>query len=681
MAWAFLIGIIACAPIVQAFDSFGPAPAAPVPAAPAAASGVSNEANKKIKMVTETLRDILQSVVNEETQETILHGKYMAWCKTERGNIADDLEDTRTDLSSAMVLSQEQVSTIDSLKLFISKSTKEIEETKDGVAQAVSLRTEENDKYTEELQFNTQSLRQIELAIKHVSKVNKQGGFLQNGVIKKMQLNVPGESNYVMGIMKGIEDKLIKSRTSMKSTEAEKVKMHDQLMAIKGAALKALSDQLAEKNILNAETVAKEAGTKRNVGKLVEEVDQLEKTAAKTSDACQESSAEWKIREADRAKEKAALNEALLLLPGKDTSLVQLSLVQGSADPQNDALGEFAPNFIQEVASSNEFAKAAEAELNGEDDEVHLKKDTFNGVKTVVEKLIDSHQDNQKAEKTQKDYCEKEIAGKEDERDDTQNDLAAVSADIDKKAAEVATLEGEVTKLYAQIDTVRKSVVAAGDVRKQEADVFVAGTKDRALAVKVLGQAVTVLQAFYDKSKKGSLMQTHASAPERTKWSPGSARKTTASFGVVSMVEGIAQDIAKEQKDAALQEKEAVDVYADLQTSSQRNNDDRQQDITDRVKITAKLGVQINTLKETKTEKSNELVSVKKQLVALHSQCDELTQFYDKRKTSRTFEVSQLKDVMDVLSGSSVAARTGLMQDSDEAAFDVAEKKFAADDV
>merc|ERR1719424_809696 len=222
-------------------------------------------------MVIETLRDILQSVVNEETQETILHGKYMAWCKTEWGNIADDLKDTRTDLSNAMVLSQEQVSTIDSLKFFISKSTKEIEETKDGVAQAVSLRTEENEKYTEEFQFNTQSLRQIELAIKHVSKVNKQGGFLQNGVIKKMQLNVPGESNYVMGIMKGIEDKLIKSRTSMKSTEAEQVKMHDQLMAIKGAALKALSDQLAEKNILNAETVAKEAGTKRNVGKLVEE--------------------------------------------------------------------------------------------------------------------------------------------------------------------------------------------------------------------------------------------------------------------------------------------------------------------------------------------------------------------------------------------------------------------------
>merc|ERR1719345_115981 len=219
-------------------------------------------------MVTETLRDILQSVVNEETQETILHGKYMAWCKTERGNIADDLKDTRTDLSNAMVLSQEQVSTIDSLKFFISTTTKEIEETKDGVAQAVSLRTEENEKYTEELQFNTQSLRQIELAIKHVSKVNKQGGFLQNGVIKKMQLNVPGESNYVMGIMKGIEDKLIKSRTLMKSTEAEQVKMHDQLMAIKGAALKALSDQLAEKNILNAETVAKEAGTKRNVGDL-----------------------------------------------------------------------------------------------------------------------------------------------------------------------------------------------------------------------------------------------------------------------------------------------------------------------------------------------------------------------------------------------------------------------------
>jgi len=45
-------------------------------------------------------------------------------------------------------------------------------------------------------------------------------------------------------------------------------------------------------------------------------------------------------------------------------------------------------------------------------------------------------------------------------------------------------------------------------------------------------------------------------------------------------------------------------------------------------------------------------------------------QFYDKRKKGRAFEVNQLRDVMDILSGSSIATRTGLMQDSDaEAAF------------
>jgi len=139
------------------------------------------------------------------------------------------------------------------------------------------------------------------------------------------------------------------------------------------------------------------------------------------------------------------------------------------------------------------------------------------------------------------------------------------------------------------------------------------------------------------------------------------------------MVQEIADDIAKEQKDAAIQEKQAVDSFEQLQQDSQQAMDDTQQDITDRVTAKAKLNVQINTHKETRTAKSDDLTALTKQLDALHRQCDELSQHFDRREKARSFQVSQLRDVMDILSGAGIAARTGLMQESAQAAQDSSE--------
>jgi len=329
----------------------------------------------------------------------------------------------------------------------------------------------------------------------------------------------------------------------------------------------------------------------------------------------------------------------------------------------------FAPSFIQDATVSkfadNAFYAAAGAELMGEDDEVdtHVKKERYNGVKGVVAKLIVSHQDTQKEEKTKLKYCNGEIETKDDEKATTTDNLAAVEADIDKKTAEVATLVDEIATLETTITTIASSLASAATIRKDEKALFTAGTKDRALARKVLGQAQTVLQDFYNKA---ALAQTSDDADPPKKLAIGEGRKKTASFGAVSMIQDISDDIAREQKDAAIAEKDAVSTFAKLQADSRTNTDARRQDVTDRTIGKAKLGIQINSLKETQTQKKDDLTALTEQLDALHLSCDELVKNYDKREKGRAFEVSQLRDVQDILAGSSIAARTGLMQDDND---------------
>merc|ERR1719426_569391 len=77
-------------------------------------------------MVTETLKDILQSVVNEEAQEKTIYDKYTKWCGTESEQLGKDISDTKTALENAKVLSEEQLSNVDSLTLFIQKARRKL---------------------------------------------------------------------------------------------------------------------------------------------------------------------------------------------------------------------------------------------------------------------------------------------------------------------------------------------------------------------------------------------------------------------------------------------------------------------------------------------------------------------------------------------------------------------------
>lgn len=591
-----------------------------------------------------------------------MYHKYVQWCSKENEAMSKDLVEMKRELANAKVLSEETTSSIDALTLTIKKNEEETEETKDSVAQAVNLRNDENEKYTEEIGINTQSLRQLDQAIHHVGGVQNQGGFLQNGILKKLTLNQPGESSYVLGVMKGLKDKIVKTRNEMMTTEEEKVSMHNNFMQTKGESLRNLQESTTNKKIEDTEAKGRKESTERKIAKLTEEIAELEERSKHTEEMCETTTEEWKVRQEDRTKEKAALTEAIRYLG--ESNREQLLLVQKDAEESSDEGSIFTPAFVQTRSDSkyadNEFFAAASAELSGESDEVdrHMQKESFDGVKEVVRRLITSHQDTQKEETEKRKYCEQEIATKEDEKEETITDLDAVTANIEKKTSEVEQLEVEVDKLYEAIDDIKKGLEDATKIRKEESAHYESSSKDRALAIKVLNQAKQVLHEFYKHGDK-KLMQIAGSQP--AKWSPNSPRKTTATFGAVSMIQDILDDVKKEQHDATKAEEDAKVAYADLAKESREKTDERHQDITQRVTTKAKLSVNINTLKETHSTLTNDLDAINKQLRSLHQSCDELLQFYEKRVKARSFEVSQLRDVMDILSGSSIAARTGLL--------------------
>lgn len=297
----------------------------------------------------------------------------------------------------------------------------------------------------------------------------------------------------------------------------------------------------------------------------------------------------------------------------------------------------------------------------------------MDAAKTVVTKLIGVLQEEQSAETEKKKYCEAAIEEKEGEKAAVQAELERLEAAITRKTNDAELLKSQVADIHKALDEMKANLDKATEIRKSEKATYESTTKDRKLALKVLAQAKEVLTSFYKSKDNTALLQQPA-----VKGSGKSSRKDVQSQAAVDMLEMVASDIAKEQKDADMEEKQAASEFEKLQTDSRNTFDEQMAAATEKVKLKAKTLVQLGTDKETKTQKGEDLGAVLDQLESLHGECNMLLKNYDQRTKARGFEIDQLKDVMDILSGSSVATRTGFAQEGADA-MDEKERELLAD--
>jgi len=308
---------------------------------------------------------------------------------------------------------------------------------------------------------------------------------------------------------------------------------------------------------------------------------------------------------------------------------------------------------------------AADAQLSALSAETPTeKKEGFGGAITVVKDLLAVLQDQQKEENKKRKYCEAEIETKDTEKAETVEKLDILEATINRKDTQIQTYSDEVAQMERENAAAKVATDEAKVMRDGEKSAYETGTKDRTLAIKVIRQAKTVLAAFYESKEKGSLAQVAheklSQAPPPETWSSTSSqRQSTGSGAVMMMLDKIAQDIETEQKDAAIEEKTSARAYDKFKKETREEFDKRAEEMTDRVTRKAKALVQVNNHQEESTSLEEDHEAITVQLEDLHSECDALLQNHKQREEARFHEVSQLRDVIDILSGSSVAARTG----------------------
>jgi hypothetical protein len=635
------------------------------------ASSTSPTSAKRIGAVVSALQDLLASIESEEKEEAQQYKCYVQWCDDTIAAKKQEIDENQIALENNRVAAEQHTSKLATTKYAVEKNKEETEEQTDALAEATEIRNEENKKFTEDDTLMKQNIKQLETAIKIVSKANAVNFLMQKGGGKG---RAPGESNFILGTFKGLLENLNKNLGENAAEEAKKQENFDKLAATKNAQLLALRDDTEKKLISIGETKQDLAAAKNAIDDLTDALSEDKKFLSKTESACGDKKKAWTIRSADRAAEKAAIREAIsfLVVSFKEPSLLQT---------HPHGRGQSGYSLLQARVSEHSRASSADvaiamlddtdAELSStsSDDNARTKQQRFDDVKKMLTDLIAVMQKEQKEEKAKKEMCEAELEKKGDEKDKTSDSVDMLKANIESKTNEVSTLAEEVKEIKRLIAESKKADELAAKLRQDARKTYKTGMKDRKMTIKVLHSAMAVLQKFYNSQDAAAMVQKRAEKVmegQPPSFDEGSTRRGVMGNIVISMLEKIVGDVQKEQKDAEIAENQAESEFQESLRENAEMYESRMEEITQKVIRKARLKVQLGDQKETLEEQEDKFDSVVAQIKALHDDCDELIKFYDKRTKDRNFEISQIRDVFDILSGSSVAARTGLVQDSDD---------------
>lgn len=613
--------------------------------------GVSDRSAGRLQAVINTLQDISQSITNEEKTETANYGTYKKWCKDELARIDLDLGQKEPALRGADVSEAEKTAAISSTAHAIATAEKTHGETVQMIAQAKKVRDEEADKYNEDMLLNQQSVSQVDQAITAVDKLQVRGGFLQDGHMKRLQVNEPGESSIVLGTIKQLKAHLLETAKAIMTSEDEKVRMYGVIVDSKQGQTMLLENDIIDKKEQISGLKVENLDNKRAQKRIPAEIADLQTSKAEVESACNAKAKAWDVRQGDREKEKKSLKMAIDYLTSNAKTIDQ------SPASSDDA----APSFLEERSVASDVNK-------------QMSQDSYGGAKKAIKELSGVLESQQAKEAEMKKRCDTELAQTDAEKSDTDDTIEGLEALIQSKASEALDIQREVDGIDSEIKSMNAAVKAAKEIRGKEQAAYESGSKDRKLAIKVLKQANNVLRMFYKSADRTGLLakkigskgkadpqQVGAKSAPKT-WT-ASSRKDTSSNAAIGMIQDLIADVQAEQTNADADEQKAADDFAEFQTNSQKQFDENMAEYTNRAKRKAQLLVQENGHADDHDGKEDELKGINEKLTALHAECDELLQFYDQRTKARRDQVDQLRDAFDILSGSSVAVRTGLMQE------------------
>merc|ERR1719343_853695 len=346
---------------------------------------------------------------------------------------------------------------------------------------------------------------------------------------------------------------LQEARTSNDKAEAD----HQDLMTVKRKSLENAETALKNLDKENAERAALIEKKNAEIKELTDAISAVDDMLPTMASDLSTRAAEWEARRSARVDEMAAISKAIGILRSDEnrdllarTVFLQVSEVSSRSAMAAKTLTDAAAgdSRMLQLAATSKHAADLQVVL----DAIEIMKQTLAQEETSEFERVKECRENRRA---------MTLAAVEAARDadESSDDITAEEAkkDEDKSAQQ---------EVEQQSAAVQKSLQEAEKLRDSEKLAYEEAQADRVQTLAVIQQAIQALESFYAQSGSGSaLLATSERVAEAPKlWNADPYAKTSASTGVIDMLQAIYNDVQKEKGVAETQEKESEAKYTQL---------------------------------------------------------------------------------------------------------------------
>lgn len=506
-----------------------------------------------------TLKNVLQSVQEEEKQNKALLTEKKSFCKSTLAEKKKSINDaTRTidqakaDLEEFKADAKDGKENIKSIKTDMAGSNDELDKLQSRLSRIRGKFEDKRKKMEEELDVLQKGIDKGKRAslsqFSHefdTPSFDSDASFLQTHAVSKGP-NVKA--------LKADRDKLDRD---LDGEREDFNKEEGDLLALireERAKLKKLEDNLADAQPTLAETQEKISETTRKITSSKRSKKRDLALRKSIGNECDRYMSGGKMQTSLRNEQQQQLKMAIKLLQTMGGSFLQADM--------DDVNGTQAVNFVQTRmrTRSNEFFDTFDSNTTdvqtvsqestlGLLDEVTSQAtsaDPFEGVKKMIQMMIEQLKAANNKDGNQQKYCDEQMSKNRRERQVTKNDLDVKKAEVLNHKHAIERFEDSVTFFTEEMQRMQKEMAESKVELDKEKEKVKTETQDHLLAIKIIDQSIHVLKTICELS----LAQTPSSGA-RVFLEAGAATNQRGQCGEVVSILGDAKAKFKEQNNAA----------------------------------------------------------------------------------------------------------------------------------
>jgi len=452
------------------------------------------------------------------------------------------------------------------------------------------------------------------------------------------------QSGAVFGILKNMKETFEANMAKSQSEETTNQEAYDDLKKAKNSQIAASNVQLGEKSDQLGSTQEKLANDRQDLDDTQNTLAADQSFLANLKEKCSMFDAEFEARQKTRSLEIAAVSKAMAILSGDDAH----ALFSRTFNP---AFLQKSQKVVQKVPHPASKKRVAAMKMK-------TRLSGFTAVKESLDEMIARLDKEKEDEILKKDSCLDNIRENERNTELKDREKEGLVAKIQDLTSTIDTLTTAINELKAEIGEMQLQMKKAGDDREEANREFQVTVADQRATQKLLGQALTVLQGFYDK-KAALIAQKDREGEQQEPAGPPpppdfkSYSNNNASGGVMGMIQQIINDAVAMEQDAIKAEEDSQSAYETFVSDTNASIMSLSRDISNKSETRAQAEADKAEANENLNGTMRELEYLAGENADLHSACDFTLNNFDVRQAARDDEKEALQQSKAILSGAS----------------------------